>query len=106
MKAAGEGVWISLDNVQYAPGSSGNIEFYADRINELKTKGFLDKVLISHDAGWYDPAKPQGGTYRGYNDIFDHLVPALKARGFSEEDLDQILAKNPQKAFTVKIRKH
>jgi phosphotriesterase-related protein len=109
LKAAGEGVWISLDNVRYSPdagpGVSNSIEWYAERIDELKKNRFLHKVLISHDAGWYDPAKPHGGTYRGYTDIFNYLVPALKAKGFTEDDIDQLLVKNPQEAFKVKIRK-
>jgi phosphotriesterase-related protein len=62
-------------------------------------------VLISHDSGWYDPAKPGGGAINGYTDIFDHFIPALKAKGLSDDEIDQILVKNPQEAFTIKIRR-
>jgi phosphotriesterase-related protein len=109
IKAANEGVWISLDNVKNnpgaEPGSPSSIEWFADRIVELKNHGLLNKVLISHDSGWYDPAKPGGGTFNGYTDIFDALVPALKAKGLTEEEIDQILVKNPQEAFKIKIRR-
>jgi phosphotriesterase-related protein len=109
LKAASEGAWISLDNVNNnpvaAPGSPNSISWYADRIAEIKSHGFLNKVLISHDSGWYDPAKPGGGTINGYTDIFEYLIPALKTKGFTENDIDQILVKNPQGAFRIKIRK-
>jgi phosphotriesterase-related protein len=109
LKAASEGAWISLDNVNNnpvaAPGSPNSISWYADRIAEIKSHGFLNKVLISHDSGWYDPAKPGGGTINGYTDIFEYLIPALKTKGFTENDIDQILVKNPKEAFKIKIRK-
>ncbi len=107
--AAGEGVWISLDKVDYNPGSEpgspNSIEWFANRIVEIKDHGFLHKVLISHDSGWFDPAKPGGGTINGYTDIFNYLIPALKANGFTENEIDQLLVKNPQEAFKIKVRK-
>ena len=106
--AAEEGVWISLDNVRerpdLEPGAPNSIKWYAHRISELKEKKLLHKVLISHDSGWYDPAKPQGGTFSGYSDIFDHLIPALKEKGLTDSEIEQILVKNPAEAFKVKIR--
>jgi phosphotriesterase-related protein len=109
IKAASEGAWISLDkidnNQDSAPGSPNSISWFAERIAEIKKQGFLNRVLISHDSGWYDPAKPGGGTFNGYTDIFDALIPALKAKGLTDDDIDQILVKNPQEAFKIKIRK-
>lgn len=107
--AAKEGAWISLDNIHYRkniePGVPNSIEWYADRIARLKSEGLLSRVLISHDSGWYDPAKPGGGTFNGYNDIFDSFIPFLKEKGFTDNEIDQIMVKNPQEAFKVKIRK-
>jgi phosphotriesterase-related protein len=107
--AAKEGAWISLDNIHYRkniePGVPNSIEWYADRIARLKSEGLISRVLISHDSGWYDPAKPGGGTFNGYNDIFDSFIPALKEKGMTDDEIDQILVKNPQEAFKVKIRK-
>lgn len=108
IRAAEDGAWISLDNIrerqeldQDAPNS---IKWYADRISEMKKKNLLDRILISHDSGWYDPAKPGGGTFNGFTDIFDYLLPALKLAGLNDNDIDQILVKNRQKAFSIKIR--
>jgi phosphotriesterase-related protein len=109
IRAAKDGVWISLDNIRRRDnaesGSNGTVEWYADRIFEMKKEGLLSKVLISHDSGWFDPAKPGGGTFNGYTDIFDYLIPALKVKGLTDKDVDQILVKNPQEAFKIKVRK-
>jgi phosphotriesterase-related protein len=64
----------------------------------------IHKILISHDSGWYDPAKPGGGTINGYIDIFEYLIPALKDRGFTDSDIDKLLTKNPVTALTINIR--
>jgi phosphotriesterase-related protein len=109
IEAAREGVWISLDNLRdrpnLKPGDRYSIDWYADRIAELKNQGLINKILLSHDSGWYDPAKPQGGTINGYTDIFEYLIPALKSKGFTESDIDQLLTKNPAAAFAIKIRR-
>ena len=45
-----------------------------------------------------------GGNIREYTDIFEHLIPALKENGFTREDMDRLLVKNPWKAYAVKVR--
>jgi len=107
IKAAREGAWISLDNVHAGtdPKSPGSIDWYCNRIVELKEKGLLGKVLISHDSGWFDPAKPEGGAFNGYTVIFDSLLPALKKYGFTDVEIDQMLVKNPREAYKIRIRK-
>ncbi len=108
MQAAGAGAWISLDGVNHdpadEPGEEGSIEWYANRISELKEAGFLDRVLISHDAGFYEAGTPNGGDFRGYTDIFDYLISALKANNFSEEEIRQLMVTNPQKAYGIQVR--
>jgi len=108
IRAAKEGAWISLDNVRMRgsdPSARGNIDWYCNRMNGLKQEGLLKNVLISHDSGWYDPAKPDGGTFNGFLDIFDTLIPALKSKGFSDAEIDQLLIKNPADAFKIQVRK-
>lgn len=108
IKAAKEGAWISLDNIRKRPeadpGAPYSIEWYAERILKLKNEGLLSKILISHDSGWYDPSKPGGGKFNGFNDIFDSFIPVLRSKGLTDEDIDQLLVKNPQEAFKVRIK--
>ena len=46
-----------------------NIEEYLALLVNLKQNNLLNRVLISHDAGWYDVINPQSVTYRGYTDF-------------------------------------
>jgi len=108
IQAANQGAWISLDNLKSKPSNdpeqSGNIDWYVDTLTKLKREGILNKILISHDSGWYSVGEEQGGNYRGYTDIFEYLIPALKDNGFTQEDIDLLLVKNPQRAYAVKVR--
>jgi len=99
-RAASKGAWISIDNL-----SDNNVADFVSILKAMKENGCLNRVLISHDAGWYDPAKENGGEFRGFTTLFEKLVPELKKEGFTEKEIKLILEKNPQRAFTVKIRK-
>ena len=104
IRAAKLGAWISLDNINLnrRQGSEYDVAWYADRIHDLKKAGFLNRVLISHDAGWYKPGEENGGSFRGFTGIFTSLVPALKELGFSQEDINLLLELNPRKAFSIR----
>ncbi|MBN1789486.1 MAG: phosphotriesterase [Bacteroidales bacterium] len=97
---AQEGAWISLDNVMV-----DNIDPYVDMLVNLKNHGLLHRVLISHDAGWYDVISPDSLTYRGYTALFTHLKPALFRNGFSKDDWQLLTVVNPGEAYVVRIRK-
>ena len=99
VKAAALGTWISLDGIGW-----GDFKKYADAIDNLKTAGLLNKVLISHDAGWYKPGEKDGGNFTGYTNIFTVLIPLLKEKGFTDSDILQLLVKNPQEAFAIRVR--
>ncbi|SFT87714.1 phosphotriesterase-related protein [Algoriphagus locisalis] len=92
-KAAELGVWISLDGIGWS------LDEYVDRLLFAKENGFLANVLISHDAGWYDPAKPDGGDFVPFTNIFEKLMPALNSKGFQEADWKMLLEENPKRAF-------
>ena len=105
IRAAKMGTWISLDNVNLnqQQGSEYDVAWYADRIQDLKEAGFLNRVLISHDAGWYKPGEENGGSFRGFTGIFTALIPALRELGFSQEDINLLLEINPRNAFSIRI---
>ena len=98
--AARMGAWISLDGLN--EDNSGD---YLRMIKNIKDNGLLDKILLSHDAGWYSPGKVNGGEYRNHNALFEILVPLLRKEGFSENDIQQLLVKNPAQAYSIKVRK-
>jgi len=100
IKAARLGAWISLDGIGW-----GDFDNYVDSIARLKNESLLDRVLISHDAGWYKPGEPSGGEFKGYTNIFNELLPRLKEKGFSEADFDRLLIANPAEAMSIRVRK-
>ena len=99
-KIAQLGSWVSLDSIGW-----GDFDNYADSIHQLKLNGLLQSVLISHDAGWYKPDEPNG-EFIGYTNIFTELIPRLKQEGFTTEDIDQLLVKNPAEAMGMRVRKN
>jgi phosphotriesterase-related protein len=98
-RAASLGAWVSLDGIGW-----GDFNNYMDSLEMLKSNKLLNRVLISHDAGWYKPEDPEG-EFKGYTNIFKELIPGLKENGFSKKDFDQLLVKNPIEAFSIRIRK-
>jgi predicted metal-dependent phosphotriesterase family hydrolase len=97
--AAKRGAWISLDGV-----SPATLDAHLDRVAGLRDRGFLDRVLVSQDAGWYSVGEPDGGTFRPYDTVFTQFIPALRARGFSQAEIRQIFVTNPAAAFAVGVR--
>jgi phosphotriesterase-related protein len=106
--AAWLGAWISLDGVNITGSDEdetpGNMDWYVERLSVLRKAGLLGRVLISHDAGWYDAGEPGGGGYRGYSDIHRHLLPALRDNGFTPEEIEMLVSSNPARAFAVRVR--
>jgi len=99
IEAAKMGAWIAFDN--FTPNQ---LERFVAFALLMKKKSLLNKVLFSHDAGWYDPGKPDGGMFRGFTEIEELLIPALKKAGLKQKDIDQLFIVNPANAFKVQVR--
>lgn len=100
VKAAQAGAWVSLDGLR-----DDNVEEYVHKLKALKTQNVLRRVLVSHDAGWYDPGKTDGGEFREYTVLFRKLIPALEQEGFTEHDIVQLIVENPAHAFAIGVKK-
>lgn len=98
--ATQQGAWVSLDALR-----DENVEDYVEMLTFLKNKKALHYILISHDAGWYEPEKVDGGKVRGYTTMFVRLLPALKQAGFTDQEIAQLLQHNPAKAFAISVRR-
>ncbi|MFN8563715.1 MAG: hypothetical protein U0703_19335 [Anaerolineae bacterium] len=63
----------------------------------------MDNLLLSHDAGWYDPGQadgqPQPNGIRGYTALVDDFIPALRSRGVDDATIHRITVINPARAF-------
>jgi phosphotriesterase-related protein len=96
LEIAGRGAWIEYDAIG---GEELDDEFYLERILRVLDAGFGDRLLLSHDRGWYDPAQPGGGTPRPYTYLSEHFLPKLRAKGVSETTIQQLTRVNPFQAF-------
>ncbi|XP_046396803.1 phosphotriesterase-related protein [Ischnura elegans] len=62
-------------------------------VNHLAGEGFLDRILLAHDIHTKHRLIEFGG--HGYCHINNNVIPKMKMRGMTQEDIDQITIKNP-----------
>jgi len=91
---AERGAWIEYDHV----GRDPDAEVLALVLKALEA-GLGAQLLLSHDLGWYDSAKPGGGTPRPYTHLVDWLLPALRDAGVAEGMITRLTHDNPFEAF-------
>jgi phosphotriesterase-related protein len=70
----------------------------------LCAEGYAPKMVLSHDANcWTDmlseDAKRRTRPRWNYNHIPDDILPALRKAGVSDDQLDQMLVRNPRAIF-------
>ncbi len=97
LNAAEYGCWISLD------GLGWEMDDHLKKLIFAKQNGILGQILISHDAGWYDPQK-EIQEPKPFTNIFTQLIPALKKNGFDDQDINMLLSQNPANAFGIRIK--
>jgi phosphotriesterase-related protein len=98
-RAAEQGAWVEFDGI--APET---VAQHVELVKTMKARGHLGRVLVSHDAGWYQVGEPLGGKFRSYETLFTEFLPALKAAGFSDAEIKQLTVDNPRSAFTIRVR--
>ncbi len=91
--AAG-GAWIEYDDV-----GRGDDAVVAARILRALGAGLEPRLLLSHDLGWFDPAKPGGGAPRPYTRLCGEMLPRLAAAGVGARTLRRLTEDNPFQAF-------
>jgi phosphotriesterase-related protein len=99
VQAARQGAWVSFDGV-----SPESLDRHVEAVLDMTRRGYLARLLVSQDAGWYRVGEPGGGAYRGHTFLFESFVPALRGRGFPEDALRTLLVTNPAEALTVRVR--
>jgi phosphotriesterase-related protein len=97
LEMARRGAWIEYDWI--GNSDAFDDDFYIRRIQSLLDVGLGHRVLISHDRGWYDPARPNGGVAQPFTYITEHFIPKLLAAGVDKTTIDQLTCTNPFQAF-------
>jgi phosphotriesterase-related protein len=99
LRAARLGAWVSFDGV-----SSESLPKHINLVTRMRSEGLLHRVLVSQDAGWYHVGEPHGGTFRSFETVFTSFIPALRATGFTEDDIKTLFVTNPADAFSIGVR--
>jgi len=91
---AARGAWIEYDNIGWVPDDET-----VPRILRAIEAGLTSQLLLSHDAGWFDPAKPGGGTPMPYTPLMERILPRLREAGIGADVIDRLTIANPFDAF-------
>jgi phosphotriesterase-related protein len=99
---ADTGAWLGCDRYGIEVFNSS-----ADRIEtllKLIELGYTDQIHLSHDgAAWYDfmACNPLfEGQEPDYLLIHNELLPALRERGVTQQQIDQMMVENPRRFFS------
>lgn len=96
LSIARRGAFVQFDNIR------GVTEFdttrQVDYVLALRSAGYLDRVLLSHDVCLRSHLAIADGP--GFTLISRDFIPRLRARGVSEEEIRMLLVDNPRRALT------
>ena len=91
-----ESSYYPLMSQSYMPNDAQRI----DQIHKLIVEGFGNQVLLSHDVFCKHRLARYGG--HGYDHILRNIVPWMRVRGFTEEQINTMLVENPKRVLTWK----
>jgi phosphotriesterase-related protein len=95
LEIAKRGAWIEYDAI----GGKRGDTFWIERLTGMLDAGLSGQVLISHDRGWYDPAKPGGGRPRPFTYISEQFLQKLSEAGIDDTTIHKLTVDNPYRAF-------
>jgi phosphotriesterase-related protein len=90
------GVWIELDGLAF-----DDDENHGNKLRFLLDKGLENRILLSHDGGWYNIGEVDGGTIRPYTHLCTQFLPRLLREGIPDAVIQMITVTNPARAFSV-----
>ncbi len=81
-----------------APTDMPNDSQRMDQIAWLIQQGHLEQVLLAHDVCSKHRLKQYGG--HGFDHILERIVPRMRKRGITEEQVHTMLVENPKRVLT------
>lgn len=96
------GSYIGMD--RFGIDTILSFEDRADTVAKMCARGHAAKMVLSHDAACFNHWMPEGPAQAAlprwnYLHIFNDVIPALRAKGVSGEQLDTMLVENPRNIF-------
>lgn len=96
LEMAQRGAWLEYDAIGSPTFTDA---WFIEHIQRVLDAGFGDRLLLSHDRGWFDPSKPHGGVQLPYTYLSETFLPALQAAGVDAATITQLTTHNPWRAF-------
>jgi phosphotriesterase-related protein len=100
LEMARQGMWIEYDFVGQGEENDADI---LRRLQKMLDTGLGSKVLLSMDAGWYDPAQPGGGLPRSWDYFATDFIPKMQSAGIGAEWVRRLTHTNPFHAFARRM---
>jgi phosphotriesterase-related protein len=106
-KIADAGCYIGFDNFGFEgfiqPPHEARVMALSDgqRLNDIMgliAAGYLNKILVSQDVATRERLTSYGGT--GYAHILRDVLPIMRTKGFTEEQIHALLVENPRRLLT------
>jgi phosphotriesterase-related protein len=94
LAVAERGAWIEYDHI-----GRGDDNAIIDLVTRVLAAGYGAQLMLSHDTGWFDPAKPGGGTPTPYTHLSTVFLPRLAASGVDAATIRQLTQDNPFNAY-------
>ncbi|HEY9523015.1 MAG TPA: phosphotriesterase-related protein [Thermopolyspora sp.] len=106
MRLADTGATLGMD--RFGLDAYNSTAARVDTIAALCERGYADRMVLSHDAACFmdyfgdawDQVMEYGTPNWHYGHIHDDVLPALREKGVTEEQLDQMLVANPRRYFS------
>jgi predicted metal-dependent phosphotriesterase family hydrolase len=90
------GAWVEFDGI-----SSAAAQKHVELVLGMKQAGYLSRVLLSQDSGWYHVGEPGGGNFRPYDFLLVEFLPLLGRAGVSAKEIETIMIRNARAVLTV-----
>jgi phosphotriesterase-related protein len=100
-----EGSYLGMD--RFGVDAFLGFEDRVDTVATMCARGHADRMVLSHDASCYFDALPEATLPVAmpnwhYLHIHDDVLPALRRRGVTEEQLTTMLVDNPRTIFSTR----
>jgi phosphotriesterase-related protein len=90
------GAWVSFDAISRQP-----LEQHLKLVQAM-TEKHANRLLLSHDNGWYWVGQENGGEVRDFNYLCDIFLPAFRKEGASDALIQILTVENPARAFAIR----
>jgi phosphotriesterase-related protein len=103
---AGDGAYIEFDNIGQQDTDHNRL---CDALETLLMKGFRERILLSHDAGWYRPGSPRGvaeGGLRGYTTLVTKFILMLRKKGLDKATIKLLTEENLKRALCLQTKQN